>query len=348
MAARVELSYPNDFLEVELSYPNDLLENLHSLWQKQQFCDVEISSADGSIVKAHRVILSAGSEYFKDMFTGGLAEETTQSFSIEMKFMKSNILIRIIRFMYTGNIEITTENAQELIVAANILKVHHAVCVCAAFLTSELQSSNVLRLYRLAVAHNLVPLLDSSRDFIITNFSNVILEKEFLDTPRNIIQELLLEKKRQSLEENYKKEQFHHCPTFSYFNFNYGNEYLKSGNLFPFFSAYDIVIAGQGKALIKTDIQVELPEDCYGRVAPRSGLSWKNHIDVGAGVIDRDYRGNVGVVLFNHAKTDFEVKKGDRVAQLICEKIVYPDIEEVEEFVDTERGADGFGSTGMK
>ncbi|XP_042223584.1 deoxyuridine 5'-triphosphate nucleotidohydrolase-like [Homarus americanus] len=134
----------------------------------------------------------------------------------------------------------------------------------------------------------------------------------------------------------------------SYFNFNYGNEYLKSGNLFPFFSAYDIVIAGQGKALIKTDIQVELPEDCYGRVAPRSGLSWKNHIDVGAGVIDRDYRGNVGVVLFNHAKTDFEVKKGDRVAQLICEKIVYPDIEEVEEFVDTERGADGFGSTGMK
>ncbi|KAG7162624.1 Deoxyuridine 5'-triphosphate nucleotidohydrolase-like 9 [Homarus americanus] len=100
---------------------------------------------------------------------------------------------------------------------------------------------------------------------------------------------------------------------------------------FDLSSAYDIVIAGQGKALIKTDIQVELPEDCYGRVAPRSGLSWKNHIDVGAGVIDRDYRGNVGVVLFNHAKTDFEVKKGDRVAQLICEKIVYPDIEEVED-----------------
>ncbi|KAG7173080.1 deoxyuridine 5'-triphosphate nucleotidohydrolase-like isoform X1 [Homarus americanus] len=117
---------------------------------------------------------------------------------------------------------------------------------------------------------------------------------------------------------------------------------------FDLCSAYDIIIPGQGKALIKTDIQVELPEDCYGRVAPRSGLSWKNHIDVGAGVIDRDYRGNVGVVLFNHAKTDFEVKKGDRVAQLVCEKILYPDIEEVEELVDTERGADGFGSTGMK
>lgn len=46
-------------------------------------------------------------------------------------------------------------------------------------------------------------------------------------------------------------------------------------------------------------------------------------------MIDQDYRGNVGVVLFNHAKTDFEIKKGDRVAQLICEKIAYPELEEV-------------------
>lgn len=111
-------------------------------------------------------------------------------------------------------------------------------------------------------------------------------------------------------------------------------------------SAYDETIPALGKACIKTDIQIELPEGCYGRVAPRSGLSWKNHIDVGAGVIDRDYRGNVGVVLFNHAKTDYEVKKGDRVAQLICEKIFYPEIEETLILNETERGEGGFGSTG--
>ncbi|XP_047482115.1 deoxyuridine 5'-triphosphate nucleotidohydrolase-like, partial [Penaeus chinensis] len=115
---------------------------------------------------------------------------------------------------------------------------------------------------------------------------------------------------------------------------------------FDLCSAYDLVIPSLGKALIKTDIQVELPEGCYGRIAPRSGLSWKHHLDVGAGVIDRDYRGNVGVVLFNHAKTDYEVKKGDRVAQLICEKIIYPEIEEVQELMETERGEGGFGSTG--
>ena len=63
-------------------------------------------------------------------------------------------------------------------------------------------------------------------------------------------------------------------------------------------------------------------------MAPRSGLAWKNFINVGAGVIDEDYRGNVGVVLFNHAKADFNVAKGDRIAQLICERIFYPEIEE--------------------
>ena len=53
-----------------------------------------------------------------------------------------------------------------------------------------------------------------------------------------------------------------------------------------------------------TDLAIALPEGTYGRVAPRSGLAWKKHIDVGAGVIDRDYRGNVGVVLFNHSSED--------------------------------------------
>ena len=57
---------------------------------------------------------------------------------------------------------------------------------------------------------------------------------------------------------------------------------------------------------MKTDIQIALPSGCYGRVAPRSGLAAKHFIDVGAGVIDEDYRGNVGVVLFNFGKEKFE------------------------------------------
>ena len=106
-------------------------------------------------------------------------------------------------------------------------------------------------------------------------------------------------------------------------------------------SAYDVIVPAEGKALVKTDIQIQLPSR-YGRVAPRSGLAWKIFINVGAGVIDEDYRGNVGVVLFNHAKADFNVAKGDRIAQLISERIE----EETGEFEQTAREEQGFGSSG--
>lgn len=115
---------------------------------------------------------------------------------------------------------------------------------------------------------------------------------------------------------------------------------------YDLYSAYDYTIPSMEKALVKTDIQIAVPSGCYGRVAPRSGLAVKHFIDVGAGVIDEDYRGNVGVVLFNFGKEKFEVKKGDRIAQLICERILYPDLEEVQTLDNTERGSGGFGSSG--
>jgi dUTP pyrophosphatase len=115
---------------------------------------------------------------------------------------------------------------------------------------------------------------------------------------------------------------------------------------YDLYSAYDYVIPANGKILAKTDIQVKVPHGTYGRVAPRSGLAWKNHIDIGAGVVDEDYRGNVGVVMFNHSAVEFVVKAGDRVAQLVCEKISYPDIEVLDTLDETIRGEGGFGSTG--
>ncbi|XP_068588363.1 deoxyuridine 5'-triphosphate nucleotidohydrolase, mitochondrial isoform X2 [Cebidichthys violaceus] len=115
---------------------------------------------------------------------------------------------------------------------------------------------------------------------------------------------------------------------------------------YDLYSAYDYTVAAMDKAIVKTDIQIAVPHGCYGRVAPRSGLAAKHFIDVGAGVVDEDYRGNVGVVLFNFSKDSFDVKKGDRVAQLVCERICYPDLVEQKTLDETERGAGGFGSTG--
>ena len=67
--------------------------------------------------------------------------------------------------------------------------------------------------------------------------------------------------------------------------------------------------------IIKTDIAVAVPENHYGRIAPRSGMSWKNCTDIGAGVIDADYRGEIGVVMFNHSNVDLFIKEKDLVAQ---------------------------------
>ena len=98
---------------------------------------------------------------------------------------------------------------------------------------------------------------------------------------------------------------------------------------------------------MKTGISIAVPDGCYGRIAPRSGLAVKNYIDVGAGVIDADYRGEVGVVLFNHYDEDFHIKKGDRFAQLILEQIKTPPVKETADLPSTERGEIGFGSTGV-
>merc|ERR1712198_182085 len=112
-------------------------------------------------------------------------------------------------------------------------------------------------------------------------------------------------------------------------------------------SAYDYEIAAHGKVIAKTDLQIRVPDGTYGRIAPRSGLAAKHFIDIGAGVVDQDYTGNVGVVMFNHASDVFTIKKGDRIAQLVCEKISYPELEEVESLMETARGEGGFGSTGV-
>ncbi|CAM6087956.1 unnamed protein product [Calypogeia fissa] len=113
-------------------------------------------------------------------------------------------------------------------------------------------------------------------------------------------------------------------------------------------SAYEAIVPARGKALVKTELSIAIPEGTYARIAPRSGLAWKHSIDVGAGVIDYDYRGPVAVILFNHSDTDFNIKEGDRIAQLILEKIAIPEVFEVDSLDSTERGAGGFGSTGIQ
>jgi dUTP pyrophosphatase len=116
------------------------------------------------------------------------------------------------------------------------------------------------------------------------------------------------------------------------------------------FAVEDTVIPPLSRAVINTGIIVELPEpNTYLRVAPRSGLAVKQGIDVFAGVIDHGYRGVVGVVLYNSDKDkSFEIKQGDRIAQLIVEYCQSLDFVETDETSDTSRSENGFGSSGIK
>ena len=97
----------------------------------------------------------------------------------------------------------------------------------------------------------------------------------------------------------------------------------------------------------RTGLSVEIPQGYYGRIAPRSGLATKFGIDVLAGVIDSDYRGEIICVLINHGDSSVTFKTGDRVAQLIIESISLLTAEWADTLASTDRSGGGFGSSGV-
>jgi len=96
-----------------------------------------------------------------------------------------------------------------------------------------------------------------------------------------------------------------------------------------------------------TGIAVKVPVGTYGRIAPRSGITVKHNVHVGAGVIDRDYTGEVKVVLCNNGLDIVRFNSLERIAQLILERCETPRVTEVTDFGHTSRGVGGFGSTGL-
>lgn len=110
-----------------------------------------------------------------------------------------------------------------------------------------------------------------------------------------------------------------------------------------------VVLAGEVK-MVKTGLFLELPDGYEAQVRPRSGLAFKNGITVhnSPGTVDAGYRGEVGVILFNASKNDFSISRGDRIAQMVIQKLSDVELVLVEELADSQRGSGGFGSTGHK
>jgi dUTP pyrophosphatase len=124
-----------------------------------------------------------------------------------------------------------------------------------------------------------------------------------------------------------------------------GSKYAAGYDLY---AAEEVLVNTMGRKLVKTNISISIPEGYYGRIAPRSGLAYKNGIDVLAGVIDSDYRGDIGVILFNSDHNlDFPVNVGDRIAQIIIEKCHSVNWDTVENLEASVRSEKGFGSSGV-
>jgi len=111
----------------------------------------------------------------------------------------------------------------------------------------------------------------------------------------------------------------------------------------------DVLVKPRERKLIPTGISIAMPEGYEAQVRPRSGLALKHHIGIlnSPGTIDSDYRGIVGVILFNFGKKPFTVNRGDRIAQMVFNKIERAEFEVVDEIDKTKRGDGGFGHTGV-
>ena len=111
----------------------------------------------------------------------------------------------------------------------------------------------------------------------------------------------------------------------------------------------DYKLSAGERVLVKTGLAFELQSGFELQIRPRSGLALKNGVSVlnAPGTIDSDYRGEVGVLLINHSKEDFAIKKGDRIAQGVVARYERVEFEVCEELGESARGAGGFGSSGV-
>lgn len=115
-------------------------------------------------------------------------------------------------------------------------------------------------------------------------------------------------------------------------------------------SRIDVVVPANGRILVPTGVSIALPAGFVGLVHPRSGLAHKQGITVlnAPGTVDSGYRGEISVNLFNTSDVDFEIARGDRIAQLVIQKYEEANFVKVERLPDSERGQAGHGSTGKK
>jgi actin-binding protein IPP len=175
------------------SYYANFFKNLKLIYDDERFFDVELhcegNEKENNIIKAHRVVLSASSRYFEAMFGSEFNENKNKI--VKFHSISYKILKNLVGFIYTGKIEITQTNVQELLAAADMLQLTEIVDGCSMYLCRELHASNALGILRFAEAHNCAELAESASSFINSHFPEVAEQDEILEISSQMFSRLI-------------------------------------------------------------------------------------------------------------------------------------------------------------
>lgn len=162
---------------------------MNQLRKEQQLLDVRFRIGDHTFT-AHRVVLASCSPYLRAMFTCGMKESSQEE--IVLRDIEPLAMELLIDFAYTGQIEVTTENVQDLLPAAGILQLRDLKVACCEFLSDHMDVSNCLGIKQFADMHSCPNLVKKANRFIVRKFADVVKTDEFVDVPHHILCELLI------------------------------------------------------------------------------------------------------------------------------------------------------------
>ena len=165
-----------------------ILNKLHLLRKENSMCDATLS-VEGKKFPVHRNVLCASSAYFQVMFTSGMAESFADH--VEIHGIQADIFDAILDFIYTGKVEVSEDNVQQLLPASKMLQIEDIEVICCDFFKHELDSSNCVGIYTFSDAHSCFNLSKSALDFIHRNFVEVSKQEEFLHLTKTSLLQML-------------------------------------------------------------------------------------------------------------------------------------------------------------
>ncbi|EDO31299.1 predicted protein, partial [Nematostella vectensis] len=178
------------YLFTDVAHSSNILCSLNSLRQQEDLCDM-VLVVGGSTISAHKVVLASGSPYFRAMFTGGMSESRQDT--VTLQELDEKAMQNMIDFFYSGKIEISELNVQEVLPIACLLQVQSVQEACCEFLKRQLSPENCLGICAFADSHSCTELVKFSDAFARLHFVDVVQSEEFMDVPLKQLSRILVE-----------------------------------------------------------------------------------------------------------------------------------------------------------